>query len=125
MRSRGIYPTPQRVAIANVLFARHQHLTAEQVHEMVNQTGRRVSKATVYNTLAMLVSNGLVREVVTDPARIFYDSNTSRHYHFYNIDSGELFDMDPDIVQDFDPQYLPPGTSMEGVDLMVRIRNRT
>ncbi|MEE8196077.1 MAG: transcriptional repressor, partial [Acidiferrobacterales bacterium] len=72
LRRYGINPISQRIEIARVFFSRCIHLSAEDVFKLVNTGSRRVSKATVYNTLALLVEKGLVRQVVADPAKIFY-----------------------------------------------------
>ncbi|MEW8187191.1 MAG: transcriptional repressor [Candidatus Thiodiazotropha endolucinida] len=115
--------TRQRRHIADTLFARHQHVTAEQLFEAVKNTGARVSKATVYNTLGLFVRKGLVREVFIDSNRTFYDSNTSHHHHFYNVDTGDLIDIKERLAPHFVDSDLPAGTAMEIVDLVVRVRN--
>ena len=121
---RGIFVTAQRRTVARVLFARNQHITPEQLHEMINQGGERVSKATVYNTLSLFAEKGLVREIHVGSSKTFYDSNTSRHHHFYNVDSGDLIDMKERLVPLFIHQDLPDGTVMETADLVVRVRNK-
>ena len=94
----GILPTPQRVKIAEILLARPQHLSAEQILDRLRQAGSSVSKATVYNTLNLFRESGLVRELSVDPERRYYDSVTCAHHHFYNIDTGEFTDIDEDRV---------------------------
>ena len=123
LRDHGILPTQQRLMIARVLFARRQHYSADQVMTSVNDGRDRVSKATVYNTLGLFARNGLVREVIVDPTRVFYDPNTSEHHHFYNVDSGELIDVDSSELQITDLPQLPEGTVAAGVDVIIRIRN--
>jgi Fur family iron response transcriptional regulator len=119
----GIMPTRQRLEIACVLLERPQHLSAEQVLRLVNRTGHLVSKATVYNTLGLFARKGIVREVLVDPNRIFYDSNTKYHYHFYNEDTGTLIDVDADCLQVDTVPALPEGTRLAGVDVVIRLRN--
>ncbi|WP_316367231.1 Fur family transcriptional regulator [Candidatus Thiodiazotropha sp. CDECU1] len=121
----GINLTKQRGIIANTLFARNQHVTAEQLYEMLNQTGARVSKATVYNTLGLFVRKGLVREIFIDASRTFYDSNNSHHHHFYNVDTGDLIDVKDRLAHHFVDQELPEGTAMDVVDLVIRVKNNT
>lgn len=94
LRERGIAPTSQRVAIARILFARAQHLSAEQLLTSVNEGFMAVSKATVYNTLKLFAREGLVREVIVDPSKVFYDSNVTAHHHLYDVTSGTLTDID-------------------------------
>lgn len=124
LKRHGITPTQQRIEIAQILFSRPQHLSAEQVLVVVNQQGPLVSKATVYNTLGLFARKGLVREVIVDPSKVFYDSNTSDHHHFYNVDTGALTDIHVDNVPLGDLPRLPEGTEAEGVDVIIRLRNR-
>ncbi len=119
-----ILPTQQRVQIARVLLARDQHLSADQVLDLVKAAGNRVSKATVYNTLGLFADKGVVREVIVDPHRVFYDTNTSVHHHFYNVDTGELTDIGADQLRLEGLPGVPPGTVAEGVDVIIRIRQR-
>ena len=125
LRDHGILPTQQRLMIARVLFERHQHYSADQVMSSVNDGRDRVSKATVYNTLGLFARNGLVREVIVDPTRVFYDPNTSNHHHFYNVDTGELVDIDAGSLQINDLPELPDGTVAEGVDVIIRVRSES
>jgi Fur family iron response transcriptional regulator len=122
LKAAGVTPTQQRIEIAAILFVRDQHMSADQVLALVNDTGSRVSKATVYNTLGLFAEKGLVREVIVDPAKVFYDSNTSEHHHFYNEDTGHLMDIDPATIQISNLPQLPEGTVAEGVDVIIRIR---
>jgi len=117
-----IMPTPQRVRIAQVLLVRDQHLSAEQVLERVNQIENCVSKATVYNTLGLFARKGILREVIVDPTRVFYDTNNRPHHHFYHVDSGRLQDIMTDQLGLEGLPELPPGTVAEGVDIIVRVR---
>ena len=93
LAKRGIFVTQQRRIIAQALFARDQHLTAEQLYELVNRGPAKVAKATIYNTLSLFSEKGLVREIHVSASKTFYDSNTARHHHFYNVDTGDLIDM--------------------------------
>lgn len=122
LQASDILPTLQRIQIARILFARDQHLSADQVLDKVNATDGRVSKATVYNTLGLFAKKGVIREVIVDPTRVFYDTNISRHHHFYNIDTGELADIDADLISLENYPELPTGTVAEGVDIIIRIR---
>jgi Fur family iron response transcriptional regulator len=93
LRAHGIAPTHQRIEIANALFSRCEHQSADQILSIVNAEHSETSKATVYNTLRLFLDKGLVREVIVDPSKIFYDPNTLPHHHFYNMASGELTDI--------------------------------
>jgi len=122
LRRHGIAPTHQRLEIANVLFSRGEHLAADQILVLVNEHHAETSKATVYNTLNLFRDCGLIREVIVDPKRVFYDPNTQPHHHLYNIDTGEITDIPAaDLAVSGLPE-LPAGMVTEGVDIVVRIR---
>lgn len=123
LKKAGVTPTQQRVEIAQILFARPQHLSADQVLKIVNQAEPLVSKATIYNTLGLFARKGLVKEVIVDPSKVFYDSNTSDHHHFYAIDSGELMDIEDGSLRLENMPTLPAGTEAEGIDIVIRVRN--
>ncbi len=120
----GVVPTPQRVEIAEILLDRPQHLSADQILDALRQKGSRVSKATVYNTLHLFGERGLVREVIVDPTRTFFDSTTRPHHHFYNIDTGELSDIPDDQIKMMELPSLPAGTEQESVEVLIRVRDR-
>lgn len=118
-----IQPTQQRIDIAQIMFSCAQHLSAEQVLTAVNLSRPSVSKATVYNTLGLFADKGLVRQVIVDPSRVFYDSNTSEHHHIYNIDSGTLTDIEPEQLTVSGVPECPAGMVTEGIDVIIRIRS--
>lgn len=124
LASRNITPTPQRVEIARILLAKPQHLSAEQVLCALKQGELTVSKATVYNTLGLFAAEGLVREVIVDPSKVFYDSNCTDHHHFYDIDSCTLADIDAREVDIEGLPDVPEGKVIDRVDVIVRVRSR-
>jgi Fur family iron response transcriptional regulator len=124
LQAYGILPTQQRLQIARVLFTRDQHLSADRVLELVNAAGHRVSKATVYNTLGLFADKGILREVIVDPSRVFYDTNSSSHHHFYNVDTGELSDIEAGEIPVEQLPEAPEGTTIDGVEVVIRLRGR-
>lgn len=123
LRSRGVSPTCQRMQVGRILFEQPQHISAEEILSQVHEKGARVSKATVYNTLNLFVQQGLIRELNVDPTRMFYDSTTMAHHHFYNVDTGEVTDIDPSAVSFANLPPLPEGTEADSVEVVVRVRN--
>lgn len=124
LEAHGIIPTRQRIDLAQILLAKPQHLSAEQLMEMAWTNGdRHVSKATVYNTLKLFVERGLIREIIADPTKSFYDSTTSEHGHFYNIDTGELMDIPASGDHLGLLAALPGGVTPIGVEIVVRVKN--
>ena len=123
LRRYGIGLTRQRADIAQVLFAKHQHLSADQIQAQVNSSYTYASKATVYNTLRLFLEKGLVREVLVDSSKVFYDSNTEVHHHLYDVISGELSDITADQVTVSNLPKLPAGMIADGVDVVIRVRS--
>ena len=124
---QGINVTSQRIDIARVLFAHGDHVSAEVVFDRVNREladSRRVSKATVYNTLGLFAEKGLIRQVIADPTRVFYDPNTKPHHHFYDVYSHELMDIDEADIRMQGLPSLPEGARLEGVDVVIRVSHR-
>ena len=120
-----IQATSQRVEIAEILFEKQQHMSAEQLIDRLRRDGSGVSKATVYNTLNLFAERGLVRECIVDPERRFYDSNTAEHHHFFLIDSGELLDIPDGAIRFSDLPDVPAGGHIESVEVLIRIRQNT
>lgn len=123
LQAHGITPTAQRVQVAAILLERTQHLSADQVIARLCATGAPVSKATVYNALGLFAERGLVREVIVDATKVFYDSNTTQHHHFYNVDDGSLTDIPAAALVMEQLPALPAGTRTDSVDVVVRVRN--
>jgi Fur family iron response transcriptional regulator len=124
LATHGIQPTAQRIRIAELLFSREQHLTADQVIQALGRDGTRVSKATVYNTLNLFAAKGLLRPLHVDGDRGLFDSNTEPHHHFHVEDTGELIDVPPGGVQFSKLPALPPGTESVAVEVIFRVRRK-
>ena len=123
LQRQQINPTKQRVDIAQLLFSRPQHLCAEGVITALhNRDKAKASKATVYNTLNLFSQHGLLREVFVDAGKVYYDSNTDEHHHIYNVDTGELWDVESQATQCIELPPLPEGVSGIGVEVIYRVQ---
>ena len=124
LRAHGILPTEQRVEVAELILARPQHLSADQILNRLCQKGSTVSKATVYNCLKIFSESGLVKEINIDATRRVYDSPPPPPHHFYHVDTGQLPDIDPDTISISNLPSLPKGTEKEGVEVLIRVRDK-
>jgi Fur family iron response transcriptional regulator len=122
LRAHGINPTHQRIEIAYALFSRCEHLSADRIMAIVNERHAETSKATVYNTLNLFVERKLIREVIVDPNKVFYDPNTAAHYHMFDVQSGQLTDIDATNIRITGLPALPAGMVTEGMDIIIRVR---
>lgn len=124
LREAGLRPTRQRMALARLLFdAGDRHVTAEQLFDEARGAGIPVSLATVYNTLNHFTEAGLMREVVVEPGRAYYDTNTRDHHHFFFVDDGRLQDISAEEVSIGDLPGAPDGAEVERVDVIVRVKS--
>ncbi|MDH5639299.1 MAG: transcriptional repressor [Nitrospinota bacterium] len=122
LRDHEITATLQRVEIARTMLAKKQHVSAEQVMTKVNKGRYIVSKATVYNTLRLFAGKGLIKEVIVNPSKVFYEPATTSHHHIYNVDTGELIDFEAELPQMESLPEVPEGLKVVGVEVTVRVR---
>ena len=124
-RLRGVKlrPTRQRVELAGVLFkGEDRHVTAESLYEEATRLGLRISLATVYNTLHQFTHAGLLRQVIVDAARGYFDTNTGDHQHFFVEDEGALIDIPGDQITVAGVPLPPDGLAVDRVDVVVRVK---
>ena len=122
LKAVGLRPTRQRLALARLLQdGGDRHLSAEQLHEEALAAKVRVSLATVYNALHKFTAAGLLREVVVEPGRSYFDTNVKDHHHFYFEDSGRLEDIPSDQVSLANLPTPPKGSRLSRVDVIIRV----
>ena len=120
MRDAGLRPTRQRVALADLLFAKgDRHLSAEELHEEALSAGVPVSLATVYNALHQFTDAGLLRILAVEGAKTYFDTNTSDHHHFFVEGENKVFDIVSGPVKVTDLPEPPEGMEIVNVDIVV------
>jgi Fur family transcriptional regulator, iron response regulator len=125
LRSAGLRPTRQRLALAKILFGNgDRHVSAEDLHREACAAKVLVSVATVYNTLNQFTAAGLLREVAIEGDRSFFDTNTSNHFHFYHEKEGRLFDIGTENLEIKGLPSAPEGTEIDRIDVIVRLKKR-
>lgn len=122
LRAAGLRPTRQRVGLAELLFAGPtRHVTAEDVFSEATEAGVPVSLATVYNTLRQFVDAGLLREVLAEPGRAYFDTDVNDHHHFFHVAEGRLEDVPADSVVISGLPEAPEGARIGRVDVVIRL----
>ena len=122
LRAAGLRPTRQRLGLARLLLdGPHRHLTAEELFAEATEAGVRLSQATVYNTLNQFVAAGLIREVLAEPGRAYFDTDCSPHHHFFHVEDGRLEDVPAGYVTVADLPPAPSGTRIARVDVVIRV----
>ena len=89
----GFRFTPQRRHVYDVLLARRDHPTAEEVFIRSKREMPDISMATVYNCLDALVQCGMVRQVQLERGATRYCPNMTEHCHYYCAECGSVFDV--------------------------------
>lgn len=125
VRRAGLRPTRQRIALAELLFAKgDRHISAEELHEEAQGAGVTVSLATVYNALHQFTNAGLLRIVAVEGVRTYFDTNTSDHHHFYIEEDNRVVDIDTGPVSVVNLPEPPEGMEIANVDIIVRLRRK-
>ena len=123
LRAVNLRPTRQRVALARLLLeGGERHFTAEQLHGEALGAGIGVSLATVCNTLHQFTDSGLLHEVIVEPGRSYFDTNTSDHHHFFCEVTGKLQDIPGEDLTVTSLPMPPAGTEISRVDVIIRVR---
>ena len=123
LSSVGLRPTSQRMILAKLLFdGTHRHVTAEMLHYEVLKSQKKVSLATIYNTLHLFTKLGLLREIIVDSDYSYFDTNTTNHHHFYREDTRELIDIDESDIQIGHLPKPPEGSQITCVEIVVRTK---
>jgi Fur family transcriptional regulator, iron response regulator len=123
VRAAGLRPTRQRLALAQLLFAKgDRHLSAEELHEEALAAGVPISLATVYNALHQFTEAGLLRILAVEGSKTYFDTNTSDHHHFFIEGENKIFDIDTGSVRVMNLPEPPAGMEIVNVDIVVRLR---
>lgn len=120
----GLRSTRQRLEIGKWLFSgENKHFTAEDIHNDFLSEGTSVSLATIYNTLGILTQAGLLHTVSVEGDRVYYDTNTTPHYHFYDEAGRQLTDFAIDDLQLSHLPSLPEGKAVDRIDVIIRTKS--
>ena len=122
LENSGIRATKQRRVLAKLIFDKgKRHISAENLFDEVKREERKISMATVYNTLKQFTSLGLIKEIVVDQNKSLYCNNNQSHYHLYIEDEGKVIDI-PTKNIDLDIPSIPACLQLHDIDVIVRIR---
>jgi len=126
LRSSGLRPTKQRLAICKVLFDRKDtfHFTIDNLKKKIEKnTQHKISLATVYNTIHAFKNNGYLKEISLQGNKTFFDTNSTSHHHFYDQDSGELMDIKNEDIFISKLPSAPKGKKINGIEVTVSFAN--
>jgi len=93
LRTKGVQPTPQRLAVARFVLGTDSHPTADEVWAKARRECPTLSRATVYNTLNLLAEKGLLKGRVIAEGVVVFDPRVGRHHHFVDEATGRIHDI--------------------------------
>ena len=118
----GLRPTKQRMVLIKLLFENpDRHISAEELHQEVKKEDRKISLATIYNTLKQFTKIGLLKELVVDQNKSIYCTNHDPHYHLYIEDECKVVDIPQENI-DLNIPSIPACLSLHNIDVVVRVR---
>ena len=122
-REHGIQPSAQRVAVAEYVLRTTEHPSADLVWSRVREGFPLVSRATVYNTLNLLVERKLLRALVLAEGKVVFDPKLAPHHHFIDDASGAIHDIPWDCVEVARVE-APEGFSVREYEVVLRGEHR-
>ena len=126
LRSSGLRPTKQRLTICKLLFDKKQtfHFTIEKLKKIVEKDrSKKISIATLYNTVHALIKTGSLKEISLKGNRTFYDTNTENHHHFYDEDLSQLIDIKNENILINNLPSAPSGKKIKEIEIVIRVAN--
>jgi Fe2+ or Zn2+ uptake regulation protein len=93
LRAHHVQPSAQRLAVAEYVLRTPDHPSADEVLARVKGRVPMISRATVYNTLNLLVEKGLLRTFILAEGRLVFDPHLAPHHHFVDEVSGAIQDI--------------------------------
>ena len=126
LRASGLRPTKQRLALCKILFDRKEtfHFTIEKLKQIAErESKKKISLATLYNTVHVFKKMRYLKEISLKGNKIFFDTNTKNHHHFYDEDSSELTDIKNENVFVKNLPSAPDGKKIREIDITIRVEN--
>ena len=126
LRSSGLRPTKQRLSICKVLFERRNtfHFTISDLMKILGSKGdEKISLATVYNTVHAFKNKGYLKQISINSDKSYFDTNTSDHHHFLDVNTNELIDLKNEDVHNIKIKKRIPGKKINSIEVLVKIEN--
>ena len=124
LTENNITPTKQRLEIAGLIFVKDQHFTAIELIEKVKKSKLFISQATIYNTLCLFESKGLLKIISLQNEYKFYDTNLSAHHHLFNTSSNTLTDISNDRITFSSLPDIPNHLEIEQKEVLIKVKNK-
>lgn len=123
LRAAGLRPPRQRIVIASLLFREtHRHVTADNLFQDIQLIDQHLSLATIYNTLHHFSEVGLLRRICTSSERVYFDTDTGNHHHFYIMEKDKIIDIPKEETLIQKLPVAPDGYEIASVDIIIHLK---
>ena len=126
LRNSGLRPTKQRIKICEILFGSKEtfHFSINDLSKAIAQkTNEKISLATIYNTVHAFLGKGYLKQIAVNSEQSYYDTNTTDHHHFYDIDKDQLIDIHNSEVEPVKISKKIPGKKIKSIEVLVKLQN--
>ena len=126
LRFSGSRPTKQRLEICKLLFNRKDtfHFTVSDLSKTIKKkTNKKISLATIYNTVHSFKKKGYLKEISINSDKSYFDTNTTDHHHFIDVDTNQLIDLKKHDVKKVNIKKKIPGKKIKSIEVLVKIEN--
>ena len=126
LRDSGLRPTKQRIKICEVLFETEKtfHFSVNDLTKKIqNQSVEKISVATVYNTVHAFEKKGYLKQIPINSSQTYFDTNTTAHHHFYDVNAEKLIDLDDKDIGPINIQKSIPGKKIKSVEVLVKLED--
>ena len=126
LRLSGLRPTKQRLEICKFLFNRKDtfHFTVSDLSKFLEKkTSKKISLATIYNTVHSFKRKGYLKEISINSDKSYFDTNTSEHHHFLDVNTNQLIDLENQDVKKVTIKKKILGKKIKSIEVLVKIEN--
>ena len=126
LRNSGLRPTKQRIKICEILFGGQEtfHFSINDLSKIIaKETNEKISLATIYNTVHAFLGKGYLKQIAVNSEQSYYDTNTTDHHHFYDIDKDKLIDIHDSEVEPVKINRKIPGKKIKSIEVLVKLQN--
>lgn len=123
LKAKGLKATPQRLAVHAVMLELG-HASVDMVYDRISKAGEiRVTVASVYNILSQLALMGIYSHRLSSTNKMFFDVNTFKHIHLYDVTTNEYRDvLDDELISLVDERLRRrrfKGYKVDGIDIQI------
>ena len=123
LKKLKLRPTLQRIAITETLLKKKEvHVTAYSLEKLMVKNKTFISRATIYNNLNELSNRGFLKKVIVKNDKMWFDTNLTKHHHFYDEEEDELVDIQEKEINFSKFPKAPHGKNIKSVDIIINIK---